>query len=89
VLDARVLTLIAQTMRAGRAAGIPVDVCGEAASDMSALRVMVGLGADELSVAPARVGQVRQRIRELAFGEAEKEAEALLQESGHAGRERV
>jgi multiphosphoryl transfer protein len=89
VLDARVLTLIAQAMRAARAAGIPVDVCGEAASDPNALPVMVGLGADELSVAPARVGQVRQWIRELAFAAAEKEAEALLHETGHARRERV
>ncbi len=63
VLDPRVLDLIAKTMRAARAAGIPVDVCGEAASDAHALPVMVGFGADELSVAPARVGQVRQWIR--------------------------
>jgi phosphoenolpyruvate-protein kinase (PTS system EI component) len=89
VLDSRVLSLIDQTMRAGRAARIPIDVCGEAASDASALPIMVGFGADELSVAPARVGQVRQWIRELDFAEAAKESEKLLHEAGHARRERV
>ena len=89
VLDVRVLRLIANTMRAARAAGIPADVCGEAASDANALPIMVGLGADELSVAAARVGQVRQWVREVDFAEAMKESEKLLHEAGHAGRERV
>lgn len=89
VLDGRVLSLIARTMRAARAADIRVDVCGEAASDAHALQVMVGLGADELSVAPARVGLVRQWIRELTYADAVKRSEALLDEAGHARRERV
>ena len=89
VLDVRVLRLIAETMRAGQAAHIPVDVCGEAASDARALPAMVGFGADELSVAPARVGQVRQWIRELEYAACKKESEKLLHETGHARRERV
>jgi phosphoenolpyruvate-protein phosphotransferase len=62
-----VLRLIDKTMAAARAAGIPVDVCGEAASDFDAMPLMVGLGADELSVAAARAGEVRQWIRQLNF----------------------
>ena len=89
MLDGRVLTLIAHTMQAARAANILVDVCGEAASDAKALRAMVGFGADELSVAPARVGQVRQWIRELSFVECREESKKLLDEAGHAHRERV
>ena len=89
VLDSRVVSLIARTMRAAHTAKIPVDVCGEAASDAKALRVLVGLGADELSVAPARVGLVRNWICELDFAVAVRESAALLQEPGHAGRERV
>lgn len=89
VLDARVLGLIAKTMRAARAAGIRADVCGEAASDANGLPIMVGLGADELSVAAARVGQVRQWVREIDFAEAKRESEKLLHKAGHAGRERV
>ena len=89
VLDVRVLRLVAQAIRAGIETGIPVDVCGEAASDARAMRVMVGLGSDELSVAAARVGQVRQWIRELDFATCREESGKLLHEAGHASGERV
>ena len=89
VLDHRVLSLIAETIRATRALQIPVDVCGEAASDANALPIMVGLGADEVSVAPARVGLVRQWVRELDFAVAARNSAALLRETGHARRKRV
>lgn len=89
VLDARVLSLIGAAARAGRDAGIPVDVCGEAASDQSAMSVLVGLGVDELSVAAARVGLVRQWVRELTFSECETRARSLLDEAGHASRQRI
>ena len=86
VMDPRVLSLIARTVRAGRRAQIPVDVCGEAASDANSLPVMVGLGVDELSVAAARVGQVRQWIRDLSFESSRRESERLLEQAGHASR---
>ena len=90
VTDVRVLRLIDVTMRAGRGAGIPVDVCGEAASDATAMPILVGLGASELSVAAARVGAVRERLRALRFDDSEKlAAEALLGQVADAGRERV
>jgi phosphocarrier protein FPr len=77
VTDVRVLRLIDETTRAARAAGILVDVCGEAASDAEAMPILVGLGVDELSVAAARVGDVRKRIRELDFATSRKAAETL------------
>jgi multiphosphoryl transfer protein len=67
VTDVRVLRLIDTTVQAGRAAGIPVDVCGEAASDAIAMPILVGLGVDELSVAAARVGEVRSWVRGLDY----------------------
>jgi phosphoenolpyruvate-protein kinase (PTS system EI component) len=90
VTDVRVLRLIDMTMRAGRDAGIPVDVCGEAASDPIAMPILVGLGANELSVATARVGEVRKNIRSLTFASCQQlAAEALLGQVADAGRERV
>jgi multiphosphoryl transfer protein len=90
VTDVRVMRLIDATMRAGREAGIPVDVCGEAASDSVAMPILVGLGASELSVAAARVGEVRERVRALRLDECEKlGVEALLGQAADAGRERV
>ena len=89
VMDLRVLGLITATIDAAHAARILVDVCGEAASDLKAMPVLVGLGVDELSVAAARVGQARQQVRELNFVAAQQEAEKLLHQAGHASRERV
>ena len=89
VLDPRVLRLIAATTRAARAAGIPVDVCGEAASDPSVMPVLVGLGVDELSVAAARVGQVREWVRGLDYATAAKASELLLGETRDTSRKRV
>jgi phosphoenolpyruvate-protein kinase (PTS system EI component) len=78
VLDPRVLRLIGKTMLAARAARIPVDVCGEAASDPVAMPLLIGLGADELSVAAARVGGVREAIRAIDYEAGRRAAGALL-----------
>lgn len=88
VTDLKVLRLIDKTMRAGRAAGIPVDVCGEAASDPIAMPILVGLGADELSVAAARVGEVRKWIRGLDFAASRDAGNRLLDQPADAGRKR-
>lgn len=90
VTDVRVLRLIDAAVQAGRAAGIPVDVCGEAASDSIAMPILVGLGVDELSVAAARVGEVRQSIRGLDFAAARDAAERrLLDQPADAARKRL
>jgi len=82
-----VLRLVDITMRAARAATIPVDVCGEAGSDPVAMPVLVGLGVDELSVAAARVGEVRERIRGLTLASCQSAAAvALLGKVPDAGR---
>jgi phosphoenolpyruvate-protein kinase (PTS system EI component) len=47
------LDLVAMVGEAGRAAGKPVGVCGEAAADPLLATVLVGLGATSLSTAPA------------------------------------
>ena len=89
VTDVRVLRLIDATVKAAHEAHIQVGVCGEAASDPKVMPVLVGLGVDELSVAAARVGQVRQWIRELDHSSCRQAAAELLDEARHAGRERV
>ncbi len=82
-----VLRLIDLTIRAGHAQGIPIDVCGEAASDPVAMPLLVGLGVDELSAAAARVGEGRERIRGLNLVECQAAAKAALVGQGpHAVR---
>jgi phosphoenolpyruvate-protein kinase (PTS system EI component) len=78
VTDVRVMRLIDATVRAAHAAGIVVDVCGESASDAVAMPMLVGLGVDELSVAAARVGEVRQWIRGLDFEASRTDSERWL-----------
>ncbi|HSS93336.1 MAG TPA: putative PEP-binding protein [Candidatus Dormibacteraeota bacterium] len=89
VTDVKVLRLIDATTRAAHGAGIPVDVCGEAASDEVAMPVLIGLGVDELSVAAARVGEVRRWVRNLDFAAGREAAEKrLLGQPAHAARKR-
>lgn len=76
--DPRVLRLIAASVDAAHAAGIPIEVCGEAASDPRMLPLLVGLGIDQLSVGAARVGAVRARIRELDARDAGRLARSTL-----------
>jgi phosphoenolpyruvate-protein kinase (PTS system EI component) len=65
-----VLQLIADTVEAARVAGIPVEVCGEAASNPLVMPLLVGLGVDELSVGAAAVARVRSWVRALDYEEA-------------------
>jgi phosphoenolpyruvate-protein kinase (PTS system EI component) len=60
-----VLRSIASSVAAAHQAGIPIEVCGEAASDPIMLPLLVGLGINEVSVGAARVGTVREWVRQL------------------------
>jgi phosphoenolpyruvate-protein kinase (PTS system EI component) len=52
--------------------------------------LLIGLGADELSVGAARVGEIRELVRSLDAGESVRQAEkALLGQIGHTGGERI
>jgi phosphoenolpyruvate-protein kinase (PTS system EI component) len=67
--DPRVLRSIAAVVEAGRHAGVPVEVCGEAASSPISAPLLIGAGVDELSVGAARVGAVRAWVRGLRYRE--------------------
>jgi phosphoenolpyruvate-protein kinase (PTS system EI component) len=91
--DPRVLAAIAHTVQAGHAAGIVVEVCGEAAADPALVPTLIGLGVDELSAGAARVGELRAHIRAISFdacragaGTALNGAAVFGQKSGSAGR---
>jgi phosphoenolpyruvate-protein kinase (PTS system EI component) len=84
-----VLRHIAAAVDAAAEAGIPSEVCGEAASEPLTVPLLVGLGADELSVGAARVGAVRAWIRSLDRSEAANVARAALDASDAAAVERL
>jgi phosphoenolpyruvate-protein kinase (PTS system EI component) len=61
-LDPRVLLLIAAIVKAAHLVGKPVTVCGEMAGDVEGATVLVGLGVDAISVAPARLVAVKMGL---------------------------
>jgi phosphotransferase system enzyme I (PtsI) len=78
-----ILKLVRMTTEAGRKRGIWTGVCGEMASDLAMVPLLLGLGVDELSVAPVYVPQVKFLIRRLKHSECVKLGEwALGSESG-------
>ena len=87
--DPRVLRHIATAADAAAQAGIPLEICGEAASDPLTVPLLVGLGADELSVGAARVGTARAWIRSLDYSAARELAREALAASDAASVERL
>jgi multiphosphoryl transfer protein len=65
------LAAVRDALAAAKAAGVPLGVCGEAASDPLALPLLVGLGIEELSVGAARVGAVRAWLGGVSRAELE------------------
>jgi phosphoenolpyruvate-protein kinase (PTS system EI component) len=57
-----VLAAIAAVVRAARAAGIGVSVCGDSAADPDVLPLLVGIGVRTVSVGAAKVPQVADWI---------------------------
>jgi phosphotransferase system enzyme I (PtsI) len=76
-----VLRLIKFTTAAGGNAGIPVSVCGEIAGDPRYTALMVGPGIHELSMAPASLLKVKQRIRSLDVAAAQRLVHAVMEQS--------
>jgi phosphoenolpyruvate-protein phosphotransferase len=64
-LQPSVLRLVRSVVAAAQAHGRHVSVCGEAAADPQAAALFVGLGVDELSVAPGSIARVRGAIASL------------------------
>ena len=73
-----VLRLIHQVAVAGKHAGRPVAVCGEAAGDVRLAPILVGLGVDELSMTPTALPQVRTALARWSSQELSEMAERVL-----------
>ncbi|SEU20534.1 phosphoenolpyruvate--protein phosphotransferase [Nonomuraea wenchangensis] len=81
LLDPRqpaLLGLIEACAAAGREAGKPVGVCGEAAGDPAVAPLLVGLGVTSLSMAPSCVPLVREALAGLTLEECRELAREAL-----------
>ena len=83
-----VLSLIASVVDGARTQGRWVGVCGELAGDPLAAALLVGLGVEELSMAPPRIPDVKAALRDVDAVEAERVArEACRADDAAAARE--
>ncbi|WP_337004665.1 MULTISPECIES: phosphoenolpyruvate--protein phosphotransferase [unclassified Microbacterium] len=73
-----VLRLIGTVGAAGRAAGKPVGVCGEAGGDPLLAPVLVGLGATSLSMTARSLGRVAEALAEVSDADCRRAADAVL-----------
>ncbi len=78
-----VLRLVKNVIDAGHAAGIPVSMCGEMASDPFAAVVLLGLGLDEFSMSAVSVPDVKRTIRSVSIADARAVAAEVLKLSSH------
>ena len=80
-LHPAVLQLIRKTCNAAHAVGIPVSLCGELATNLRAVPVLLGLGVDTLSASPVYLPAIKRVIRAMKRTEGEGLAERALASS--------
>jgi phosphoenolpyruvate-protein phosphotransferase (PTS system enzyme I) len=73
-----VLKLIHHTVQMGHRRGIWVGLCGEMAADPVLAPLLLGLGVDEMSVAPSAVPAVKDAVRSVEYSRACALAEKAL-----------
>ena len=73
-----VLSLIKTTIDAAKKYNIEVSICGELAGHSAATSFLVGLGVDELSIAPTGIPEMKKRIRDIYYSEAVALADKVL-----------
>jgi len=79
-----VLKTLQAIVKAAKAHGRPVSICGDLASDLRALPLLVGIGFDELSTVPGAIPQIKAVLGDFTLPEAEGLLkEALEEETAH------
>ena len=73
-----ILRLIKTTVDAGKENCIWTGVCGEMASDLSMVPLLIGLGVEELSVASSMVPRVKMLIRNINVTQAKELADFAI-----------
>lgn len=79
VFHPAVLRAIRQVIAAGKAAGIPVGMCGEAAADPALIPLLLHFGLDEFSVSPSSVLAARKHIADWQEQEAARVAQGAME----------
>jgi phosphotransferase system enzyme I (PtsI) len=84
------LRYIREAVVAARTVGVPLGVCGEAASDPLGALLLLGLGVRSLSCAPSAILGQKRLIRSIDLGQVERVVgELLTAETGREIREQM
>lgn len=78
-LHPALLRLIKGVIDAGKRAGIPVEMCGEMASDPIYAIVLVGLGLEIFSMNPSSIPVIKNVVRSVRYRDCRRIAEVALQ----------
>ncbi len=78
-LHPSILRLLKMVVEAGHRQGIHVGMCGEMASDLRYIYILVGFGFDHLSMVGSMVPWIKKVVRSTNFQEARELVETLLQ----------
>ncbi|HEX2832140.1 MAG TPA: phosphoenolpyruvate--protein phosphotransferase [Thermoanaerobaculia bacterium] len=78
-LHPALLRLIKFVIEAGKRAGIPVEMCGEMASDPIYAIVLLGLGLEIFSMNPSSIPVIKNVVRSVRYKDCRRIAEVALQ----------
>ena len=78
-LHPALLRLIKGILDAGKAAGIPVSMCGEMAADPIYAVVLIGLGLEIFSMNPSSIPMIKNLVRSVRYRDCRRIAEMALQ----------
>jgi phosphoenolpyruvate-protein phosphotransferase (PTS system enzyme I) len=79
-LHPAVLHLIANTIKGGERARVPVSVCGELAGELEMTGLLLGMGLRQFSMHPSQILPVKERLFELSSKDAVRLAGRVLRE---------
>ena len=77
-LHPAIIQLLQRVIDAGRAAGIPVSMCGEMAGDPEHVALLAGMGLRQFSMQPGALLALKERIRAIDTTESVALADHLL-----------
>jgi phosphotransferase system enzyme I (PtsI) len=78
-LHPAILRLVKGVIDAGKRAGIPVEMCGEMASDPIYAIVLLGLGLEIFSMNPSSIPIIKNVVRSVRYKDCRRIAEMALQ----------
>ena len=88
-LHPSILRLLRIVVDAGHREGIHVGMCGEMASDLRYIYLLVGFGFDDLSMVGSMVPWIKKVVRSTNYQEAKRLVEILMQSRGSEESERI